>query len=255
MKVFIVTSEVTFVPNNYNYFLENLFRELSLEENLDLSLIVLQNNSCRFLLKVIYLFFSGARFTAYHLLKNSFNAFFKDRKYLTKTYGIPIHYFKSPNSPGFYQFVKKHQVDIIVNARTRFIYNNKILKLPKLGALNIHHGLLPHYKGLMCDLWALFEERAIGFSIHVMEKRIDSGAILETFETSLPGQTSPSKNFLKIIEESSKLEGIKTAHLIKSIQKNKAIPKGRENASPHQEHSKNPDFFMIRKMLQKGITL
>ena len=111
-------------------------------------------------------------------MKNTLKAAFKDRRALAKKHDIPLHFFDNPNSPDFLEFVKNHQTDLLINARTRFIYKSKILKLPRLGAINIHHGLLPEFRGTMCDLWALYNNRPTGFSIHVMEKKIDNGGII-----------------------------------------------------------------------------
>ncbi|MBC7429944.1 MAG: hypothetical protein H7336_15125 [Bacteriovorax sp.] len=255
MKILVVTSEVTFVPENYNQFLEGLFREMSGEKELFIELVILRNNSFILPLKSFFLMLSGARFIGFHLLKNSFKAFFKDRASLAQKYNIPVHYFYNPNSSDFLLFVKNYQTDLIINARTRFIYKNSILKLPRLGAINIHHGLLPDYRGTMCDLWALHEERPTGFTIHVMEKKIDNGSIIRRVQTSTPDNPLYRKNFADLIFQSSKMEGIEMAQIIKSIRKNQSIPIEMNNISTSPTYTKNPDFFSIRKMLRKGIKL
>lgn len=254
MKILVVTSEVTFVPENYNLFLEGLFSELQGESDLTIDLVVLKNNSWDLRLKGLLLILAGGRHIGFHLLKNSLKSLFKDRRFLTKKYQVNLHYFSCPNKAEFHEFVKQKEIDLLINARTRFIYKNKILKIPKLGSLNIHHGLLPDYRGTMCDLWALYENRPTGFSIHVMEKKIDDGAIIRRFKTSIAGD-SIRKNFATLIKESSKREGLEMAQLIKTINKDQKIPIEENNISLHPIYSKNPDFFTIRKMLQKGIEL
>lgn len=251
MKILVVTSEVTFVPDNYNQFLEGLLTELKDEKELAIELVILKNNSPLLPLKGLVLMLAGARHIGFHLIKNSFKALFKDRQHLP----IPIHFFKSPNSPEFLLFVKNHQTDLLINARTRFIYKSKILQAPKLGAINIHHGLLPGYRGTMCDLWALFDDRPTGFSIHMMEKKIDNGAIIRRVRTTLPHETTVRSNFATLILKSSKLEGVEMALLLKSIKKNKVIPIEQANFTANPIYTKNPDFPTIRKMLHKGIEL
>lgn len=251
MKILVVTSEVTFVPDNYNRFLEGILNGLSNEKDLFVELVILKNNSISLFIRGLLLIFSGARHIGFHLMKNSVRAIFKDRKHLK----VPIHFFKNPNSPDFLKFVKDHQTDLLVNARTRYIYKSKILAAPKLGAINIHHGLLPGYRGTMCDLWALLDERPTGFSIHIMEKKIDNGAIIRRVRTSSPHETKLRKNFAALIYESSKLEGIEMAQLLKSIKKTGSIPIEQQNITANPIYTKNPDFYTIRKMLQKGIEL
>ncbi|MBY0414649.1 MAG: hypothetical protein K2Q18_10805 [Bdellovibrionales bacterium] len=258
MKILVVTSEVTFVPDNYNHFLENLFKNLTSEKNLDIQLVVLKNNSLDLPLKGFALATMGARSIGGHLIKNSLmarlNNFYQTKEKIAKKYKINLHYFLNPNSPDFHEFVKNEKIDLIINARTRFIYKSKILKLPKISALNIHHGLLPDYRGTMCDLWALLDERPTGFTIHVMEKKIDDGAIVHKMETSHAGDNL-RKNFSQLILESSKIEGVEMAKIIKQINITGTVPIKEDNISPNPIYTKNPDFYSIRQLIQKGIEL
>lgn len=251
MKILVVTSEVTFVPDNYNQFLEGLLKTTSGTQDLSIGLVILRNNSYKLLFQGLFLILSGARHTGFHLIKNSIRAKFKDKKHLD----LPIQYFDNPNSPDFIDYVKQLQIDLLVNARTRFIYKSKILKTPKIGAINIHHGLLPGYRGLMCDFWALFDDRPTGFSIHKMEKKIDNGAIVRRVRTSSPHEKKLRRNFANLILESSKQEGVELGHLLKSITISQQIPIEQANVTTNPIYTKNPDFFTIRKMLQKGIEL
>lgn len=254
MKILIVTSEVTFVPENYNLFLEELFKDLAIEKDLDIQLAILKNNSFSLTLKGLLFMIIGARHIGYHLMKNSLKARFHDRKKIAQNYSIKIHFFKGPNHKDFHTFVASEQIDLVVNARTRFIYKNKILKIPTIAAINIHHGLLPDYRGTMCDLWALQDQRATGFTIHVMDKKIDNGAIIHKVQTSVPGDKIRN-NFARLIRHSSKIEGIEMAKTIKIINKHRTLPIEENNISANPIYTKNPDFFTIRKLLQKGIEL
>lgn len=254
MKILVVTSEVTFVPDNYNHFLSELFKGLSGEKDLDLELVILENNSLSLPFKGMALALMGAKSIGFHLIRNSIKANRLDRRELANSHNIKIHFFKNPNSPEFLEFAKNFGVDLIVNARTRFIYKSKILKIPKLAAINIHHGLLPDYRGTMCDLWALQEERPTGFTIHVMDKKIDNGAIIKRVETSIKGD-SVRKSFSQLILESSKREGAEMAQMIKIIKKNQTLPIELDNISTNPVYTKNPDFKSIRSLLKKGIKL
>lgn len=254
MKILVVTREVTFVPQNYNLFLDGVFEELKDHKDISIELVILTNNSPALTFKGLLLALMGARHIGYHLMKNTVKAFMKDREYLSSKYGVKIHRFKNPNDPDFRAYVKEHESDLIINARTRFIYKGKTLKMPKIAAINIHHGLLPDYRGTMCDLWALEAERPTGFTIHVMDKKIDNGAIIKTVETSKHGDSIRS-NFATLIKESSRIEGLEMAQTILEIKKNNSLPIKTDNVSTNPVYTKNPDFFTIRKLLQKGIEL
>jgi folate-dependent phosphoribosylglycinamide formyltransferase PurN len=254
MKILVVTSEVTFVPDNYNHFLTELFKGLSGEADLSIELVILKNNSLGLPIKGLALALMGARSIGFHLIKNSFKARSKDRLKLASDHNIKMHFFTNPNSPEFHKFTQDREIDLIVNARTRFIYKSKILKIPKLAAINIHHGLLPDYRGTMCDLWALQENRPTGFTIHVMDKKIDNGSIIKRVETSVHGD-NVRKSFSQLIFESSKREGTEMAQMIKIINKNQTLPIELDNISTNPVYTKNPDFKSIRSLLKKGIKL
>lgn len=48
------------------------------------------------------------------------------------------------------------------------------------GALNIHMGLSPYYRGSSCNFWALYDgnPQYVGATIHLLSKGLDSGPIL-----------------------------------------------------------------------------
>ena len=251
MKIAIVTSEVTFVKENYNQFLDVLF---SNSHNLEFHLIVLKNNGPKLLFKGVGLIVMGAKRIGLTLMKNSLTAIFSDHQKIAKKFGITTTYFKNANDLDFYNFIHDNKIDLIVNARTRNIYKNKILKAPRLGCINIHHGILPDYRGTMCDLYALYEGRAAGFSIHKMEVKIDSGIILKTKEVTRPN--SPlSLNFSQHIFSSSILEGLEMSELLKNISTNEKLPIEQENKSNNIIYTKNPHFSLIKKMIKKGMIL
>ena len=52
--------------------------------------------------------------------------------------------------------------------------------LVERGALNIHLGTSPYYRGSSCNFWALYDGRAdyVGATIHRLSKGLDSGAML-----------------------------------------------------------------------------
>ncbi len=251
MRFLIVISEVTFVKDNYNQFLYELFSRYT---NGIVGLVILNNNQPILILKGIGLIAMGAKITGKTLIYNTIMAPKRDHEKVASRFNIPTYYFKSANDPQFFNFVNDHKIDLIINARTRDIYKKKILKLPSLGCINIHHGLLPDYRGTMCDLYALYENRPAGFTIHKMEIKIDSGSIIKKVPVT-DSSSNHSSNFPEHIYQSSKIEGKILAELLKRIEETKEIPVENENLSSNQVYTKNPNFKVIRKMINKGIIL
>lgn len=251
MKIAVVTSEVTFVKENYNQFLEHLFENST---DLHFELIVLKNNHYSHIFKGLGLMLMGAFHTGFHLVKNALLAPLKDHEKVANLYNIKTHYYPTANDPRFLDFVKINNIDLIVNARTRDIYKKKILNAPKFGCINIHHGILPKNRGTMCDLYALYEGQPAGFSIHKMEAKIDDGAIIKTKTVTSPYSEEPL-NFPKHIYDSSKVEGKEMSHLLKIIKETQNLPIEMENKSPDIKYTKNPNFSLLRRMKQKGMIL
>lgn len=69
--------------------------------------------------------------------------------------------------------------DIIFSVYYRKILPFQLINLPKLGCVNIHPSILPFYRGPVPTAWAILNgEKEFGLTIHLMDKGIDTGAIL-----------------------------------------------------------------------------
>jgi methionyl-tRNA formyltransferase len=67
----------------------------------------------------------------------------------------------------------------LINANSTFIVPGDVLALFEGRCLNFHPGLLPEYAGLHTHQWAIRNgEREFGVTVHRMERRIDTGAIV-----------------------------------------------------------------------------
>jgi methionyl-tRNA formyltransferase len=68
----------------------------------------------------------------------------------------------------------------------------EVLRLPKLGVLNIHPSALPKYRGPSPVLWAIRNgDASIGVTVHRMNEEIDSGPILAQAKAiALPDQVT-----------------------------------------------------------------
>lgn len=260
-KILIVTSAVTFVPKNYGSLLEELLRlradDAKFRELYKLKVVFLNNRSPILILKSLFLIISGAPRIGINLLINTLSSYlFDPRKKLLKHHDISFYEFKTPNSVQFRNFLRQEKIDLLINARTRFIYKKKTLHTPKLGALNIHHGILPEYRGTMCDLWAIYEKRDPGFTLHQMNEKIDDGKIILKQVNAF----NFNNNYAQYLLESSKAEGKMLFQLIKNhypeIEKNGIESIAKKNISiQNLPHTKNPTLFEIWKMKFKGIKL
>lgn len=165
--------------------------------------------------------------------------------------GKPVWKVGTINGEEALQIIRDSKFDLVVNARTRYIYKRPILELPPLGCINIHHGLLPNQRGLMCDLWALSEGQPAGFTIHKMNQNIDDGNILEKTVVS----DGSEHDFMRYVEKAAQLECETLKNLLGRIE-SQGMPQGEPNiATKKVDMRKTPAFKEIRMLSKKGLKL
>jgi methionyl-tRNA formyltransferase len=113
------------------------------------------------------------------------------------------------------------KIDLIASVSPTQIFKENLINLPKHGCINIHTAELPKYRGLYPTYWAMAcGEKAVGISIHYIEKGIDTGKIIFRDEVEIPPNTTLD-HMLRI----TKLKGAEL--LVKAIEQ---IEKGNVQA-------------------------
>ena len=90
--------------------------------------------------------------------------------------------------------IKKYKPDFLVVADYGLILPKTLLVLPKYGALNVHHSLLPKYRGPSPAPAAILAgDKESGVSIITMNEKVDAGDILAQVPYTLaPDETTDS---------------------------------------------------------------
>ena len=246
MKAIIVTSQITFVPENYDRFVLKMAEHPHI-----LGLIVLKNRDPLFLLKAIFLILSGAApRLGLQVFKNYLASFTNKRTQVYKKNLKKIWFLDTINSPEAIKIVEDEKIDLIINARTRYIYKKDILGAPHYGCINIHHGLLPKQRGLMCDFWAHLEGEKFGFSIHQMTSKIDDGDILKVIEVK-----NAKNNYLESLLAASEQEALTCSDLLNELEKNNNQLEVIKNSSNDHKYRKNPTRKDLIALQKKGIKI
>jgi len=248
MKVIFVTSEVTYVPQNCLFFFNEVLRNNP--SNIS-GLIIIKNNSLDLLPKAMWLYALGCKNFACCLIHNIVELPLEKRGRLFKKNSLPVLKVKNINDPKIISWIKRNKIDLIINIRTRSIFKEDILSSTKFGCINIHHGLLPKYRGIFCDLYALSENRPAGITIHRMSKKIDDGEIIYTKEVS----NNNEKNYINYLSTTGSEEATLVRNLIKYIEKYKSLPKGINNYDANFVITKTPNRNKIREMQKGGMIL
>ncbi len=94
-------------------------------------------------------------------------------------FGLPVFQPEKLSLPGVFEELAALQPDIIVVVAFGQILRTNVLKLPRLGCVNIHSSLLPRWRGAAPIQWAILSgDQESGIStMHLVEK-LDAGDVL-----------------------------------------------------------------------------
>jgi len=252
MKVILVTSEATYVKDNYLSLIKELTDSKKLPAGVDISaLVLIKTVSAKLFFKMIGLMFMGVFGLPLALIKNMYSSIFGDgRVQHCESLNIPVFKFANINGAEAIAKIKEIGPDLIINIRTRNIYKKEILSIPDIGCVNVHHGILPENRGTMCDLWAWYEGRPVGFSVHWMNEKIDDGNIIEVREVDVRGVD----RYIDIPMKSSLVEAQAVKDCLEKIikeGKNAGVP----NKCEKVNYTRNPDYQVIKQIKAKGLKL
>lgn len=158
--------------------------------------------------------------------------------------GIPVRKSPDPNGEEMVEWVRALRPDVLVVFGTRMI-REPMLSLARLGALNLHTGLSPHYRGGQCTFWCLYEGdlEHVGVTVHHLTSRIDGGDIVYTARPEVePGDTVRSLE--------CKLVQLGTERMIQAVRE---LVEGKAPRIPQREKGK---LFLSRMFtLEKRLEL
>ncbi|MCX6613096.1 MAG: formyltransferase family protein [Acidobacteria bacterium] len=97
---------------------------------------------------------------------------------LSAKFGTSIECEYDINGTGSTQRLTTWAPDLILSARFSLIFKPHILALARLGAYNVHPGVLPGYAGVLAPLRALWNaEPSLGCTVHQLDRGIDTGPV------------------------------------------------------------------------------
>lgn len=99
---------------------------------------------------------------------------------------------EDPNDAAAVRRVQDCAPELLFSFYYRGVLPSAILKVPPLGAYNMHGSLLPQYRGRAPVNWAILNgETETGATLHVMNERVDAGDIVDQETVSIgPDETA-----------------------------------------------------------------
>lgn len=95
---------------------------------------------------------------------------------LLKNTNIPCYFLADINSRASISSINSFSPDLIIIAAVGIVKKD-LLKIPRIGILNCHPGILPKYRGCTCVEWALYNNEPVGCTCHFISEKIDWGDV------------------------------------------------------------------------------
>lgn len=110
-----------------------------------------------------------------------------------------IEVFQPENIKEDYQKIIDINPDIIITCAYGQIIPEELINFPKYGCINVHASLLPKYRGGAPIHWARINgDEKTGVTIMYMDKKMDSGDIIQTREININEEDTTEKLFDKL---------------------------------------------------------
>jgi methionyl-tRNA formyltransferase len=107
---------------------------------------------------------------------------------LAALHGVPVRIVANVNAADYVADIAGRRPDLLVSVAASQIFEEALLSVPRLDAINVHTGPLPEYRGMLPVFWQLHDgQRSIGITIHTMTPRIDVGDVLLSRAVAVPG--------------------------------------------------------------------
>ncbi|MDP3791508.1 MAG: formyltransferase family protein [Candidatus Omnitrophota bacterium] len=93
--------------------------------------------------------------------------------------GVKVKFTENINNPDSVDFLNSIRPDLIVVVGTRKL-KKEVFSIAPAGAINLHSGILPFYRGSDSEFWALYnnEPDRVGVSIHFIDESLDTGDVI-----------------------------------------------------------------------------
>lgn len=141
--------------------------------------------------------------------------------------------------------------DAIVAVKYGYLLSPEDLRLPHLGAFNLHSGLLPARPGLHATLWAMLDgDQEGGCCLHWMDRQIDSGPLVAQRQVPLNYDRSFFANMLAVYLAGAEL----IAEALETLATGRSLP-ARPQTGPRGPYRSLPGPDDIGRLKERGLRM
>ncbi len=96
--------------------------------------------------------------------------------------------------------IKKEDLDYLICVHFPYIIPPEILRLPRIGVINLHPAYLPYNRGWNTPSWAIVENTPFGATLHFMEDTVDTGDIILQKELKINAADTADSLYKKVLD-------------------------------------------------------
>jgi UDP-4-amino-4-deoxy-L-arabinose formyltransferase/UDP-glucuronic acid dehydrogenase (UDP-4-keto-hexauronic acid decarboxylating) len=145
---------------------------------------------------------------------------------------IPLVVCADVNASSFVERIRGFEADLLVVAGCGQRLREPVRRAARLGAINVHPSLLPHYRGKEPLFWmVLHGESRAGVTVHVMTDALDEGPILFQGDLAVPPRAT-ARSLAKLVDEAA----CRLVPEIVACARSGLLPRGRSPADPGSHH-------------------
>lgn len=147
-------------------------------------------------------------------------------KVVAQEFDIPVFQYEKIRAEGV-DDLKSIDADIMITCAYGQILSKEIIDICPHGIINIHASLLPKYRGAAPIQYAVINgEKTTGVTVMQTEVGLDTGDILEAFETHIEESETAGDLFVRL----SNLGAEKICSVLDKIEKGEIVPKKQDES-------------------------
>lgn len=159
--------------------------------------------------------------------------------------GVPVLTFEKLNEKAIEE-IKKYNPDFLVVADYGLLLPKELIELPKLAPLNVHHSLLPKYRGPSPAITAILNgDRVSGVTVIKMSEKMDTGDIFAQKEYELKKEETTYSLLKKLNELGAEL----VIEVINNFKQITPVAQDESKATYTQKMKKDDGYFDINNPL------
>jgi len=165
---------------------------------------------------------------------------------------IPFFFVKNHNDIETLSLIKSLSVDVLLNGGTPRKLKKHILEATKHGAVNVHPGVLPYYRGCSSVEWALFNNDKVGNTTHFMTEGYDEGNIILLEYYKFPTNANYQSIRVKVYKEGCILAAKALKHVFdQNITSTDGIPQDQSSAK-YWDPIPDEKFIKVVNLVNNG---